>query len=79
MKKVKAIISRSSDGFYSIHCVDEVFSGGGKSPQEAKNDMIKQMNFFKDTAQSEGLDYPQFLDEKFEVEYEFDVQSLLEY
>ena len=79
MKKVKAIISRSSDGFYSIHCVDEMFSGGGNSPQEAKNDMLEQMQFFKETAQNERLEYPGFLDEKFELEYEFDVQSLLEY
>lgn len=79
MKKVKAIISRSSDGFYNIHCVDEMFSGGGNSPQEAKNDMLEQMQFFKETAQNEGLEYPGFLDEKFDFEYEFDVQSLLEY
>ena len=79
MKKKKAIISRSSDGFYNIHCVDEMFSGGGNSPQEAKNDMLEQMQFFKETAQNERLEYPGCLDEKFELEYEFDVQSLLEY
>jgi predicted RNase H-like HicB family nuclease len=79
MKKIKAIISRSSDGFYSIHCVDEMFSGGGDTPQEAKNDMLEQMKFYKETAQNEGLEYPSYLDDKFDIEYEFDVQSLLEY
>ncbi len=79
MKKVKAIISRSNDGFYNIHCIDELFSGGGNTPQEAKNDMQTQMDFFKETAVKEGLEYPSFLDGNYEIEYEFDVQSLLEY
>lgn len=79
MKKVKAIISRSNDGFYNIHCTDQLFSGGGNTPQEAKNDMLTQMDFYKETAVKEGLEYPSFLDGNYEIEYEFDVQSLLEY
>ncbi len=71
MKKIKAIIGRTSDGFYSIHCVDEMFSGGGNTPQEAKNDIMEQMYFLKETAQREGLDYPQFLNGEFEI----DIQS----
>jgi len=79
MKKIKAIIGRASDGFYSIHCVDEMFSGGGNTPTEAKADMIEQMKFFKEIAIEDSFEYPAFLDEDFEIEYQFDVQSLLEY
>ena len=79
MKKIKAIIGRASDGFYSIHCVDEMFSGGGNTPTEAKTDMVEQMKFFKETAIEDDFKYPAFLDEDFEIEYQFDVQSLLEY
>jgi len=79
MKTIIARISRSDDGFYSIHCVNEMFSGGGDTPQQAKNDMLKQMEFFRETAKSEGLEYPSFLDDGYEIEYEFDVRSLLEY
>lgn len=79
MKKVKAIISRASDGFYGAHCVNEMFSGGGNTPREAKEDMIEQMKFYKETAIEEGFEYPGFLDGDFELEYEFDTQSLLEY
>lgn len=79
MKNIKATIARASDGFYSIHCVDEMFSGGGNTPIEAKADMMEQMKFFKETALKDGFEYPEFLDDDFEIEYQFDVQSLLEY
>ncbi len=79
MKTILATISRSSDGFYSIQCVEEIFSGGGNTPQEAKDDLIEQMTFFKETAIEDGLEYPVFLDEDYNIKYEFDAQSLLEY
>lgn len=79
MKKVNAVISRSSDGFYGVHCFDEMFSGGGNSAEEAKADMLEQMKFFKETAIEEGFEYPDFLDEEFEIVYSFDVKSVLEY
>lgn len=79
MTKIKSIIAKAPDGFCSIHCVDEMFSGGGNSPQEAKKDMLDQMQFYRETAITEGFSYPSFLDKDFEIEYEFDAQSLLEY
>ncbi len=30
--------------------MDEKFSGGGKTPSEARADMMEQMKFFKETA-----------------------------
>jgi len=79
MKTIEATVSRANDGFYSIFCNNEMFSGGGITAEEAKNDMLTQMDFFKKTAIEEGFSYPKFLDEEFEIVYKFDVESLLQY
>lgn len=79
MKKIEAIIERSTDGTCTIYCENEMFSGVGKTPEEAKTDMVFQMNFFKETAIDAHFSYPAFLDEEFEVVYKFDTQSLLQY
>jgi hypothetical protein len=79
MKKIIAIIERSTDGTCTIFCENEMFSGIGKSPEEAKADMLFQMNFFKETAIENRFSYPAFLDSEFEVVYKFDTESLLQY
>lgn len=79
MKTIEAIIERASDGTYDVYCPDEIFSGAGETVAEAKEDMIKQMKLFKDTAKEEGLRYPEFLDSGFEISYSFDVKSLMAY
>jgi hypothetical protein len=79
MKTIEATVSRANDGFYSIFCNNEMFSGGGDSAEEAKNDMLLQMDFFKKTAIKEGFSYPKFLDDEFVIVYKFDVESLLQY
>ena len=79
MRTIETTISRAKDGFYNIHCNNEMFSGGGNSTEEAKNDMLVQMEFFKKTAIEEGFSYPKFLDEEFEIVFKFDVESLLQY
>jgi len=60
MKKIEAIIERSTDGTCTIFCENEMFSGVGKSPEEAKADMIFQMNLFKQTAIEKSFSYPAF-------------------
>ncbi|MEA4975066.1 MAG: hypothetical protein VB046_04950 [Paludibacter sp.] len=79
MKKIEAKIERSTDGTYSVYCLQEKFSGMGNTAEEAKKDMIEQMQFFKKTAQEIGFSYPDFLDNEFEVVFKFDPDSLLEY
>jgi len=79
MKKIEAKIERSADGTYSVYCLQEKFSGMGNTAEEAKKDMIEQMQFFKKTAQEIGFSYPDFLDNEFEVVFKFDPDSLLEY
>lgn len=79
MKKIEAVIQRAKDGFYSVHCTTEMFSGGGNTAEEAKNDMLEQMKFFKETSIQDKYSYPAFLDHEFEIVYKFDTDSLLEY
>ncbi len=79
MKKIKAIIERASDGFYSAYCQTEMFSGAGSSAQEAKNDLLQQMHLFKQAAIEDGFDYPKFLDKEYEVVCKYDVASILNY
>ena len=79
MKQIEAIIERANDGTYSVYCKEEMFSGMGNTSEEAQNNMLEQMQFYKQAAIKDGFEYPAFLDDKFEVVYKFDTKSLLEY
>lgn len=79
MKEIEAIIERADDGTYNIYCKQEIFSGMGATIEEAKADMNRQIEFYKDTAQSEGFKYPGFLDSDYKVNYSVDTGSLLKY
>ena len=74
-----AIIERAVDGTYSVYCKDDIFSGAGATIELAKQDMMTQMAFYKETAIKEGFKYPSFLDGEFEVSYTVDSASLLKY
>ena len=77
MKQIAAIIERASDGTYSVYCKDDIFSGMGDTLEEAKADMLKQMERYKEIAAEEGFKYPSFLDEDFEVVYTVDARSIM--
>ena len=79
MTTIEAIIERAKDGTFDIFCRDEIFSGAGKSIEEAKKDLTRQMEFYKETAVKEGFKYPTFLDEEFEIVYRIDAPSLMKY
>ena len=79
MKQIEAIIERAEDGTYSIYCKDEIFSGMGDTIEDAKADMARQMAIYKETAQTEGFKYPEFLDGEYSVEYIIDSLSLMNY
>lgn len=79
MKTVQAIIERAGDGTFSVYCKDEIFSGIGDTLDAAKEDMMRQMTFYKETAVREGFKYPVFLDGDFSVEYTVDIVSLMKY
>ncbi len=79
MTTIEAIIERAKDGTYTVYCKNEIFSGAGASIESAKEDMRKQMVFYKETALAEGFKYPSFLDGDFEISYRVDMPSLLKY
>jgi predicted RNase H-like HicB family nuclease len=79
MKQIEAVIERASDGTYSVYCKEEMFAGMGATSEDAKNNMMEQMWFYKQTAIKDGFEYPAFLDDEFEVVYKFETKSLLEY
>ena len=71
MKSIEAIIERASDGTFSVYCKDEMFNGMGDTPELAKQNMLEQMQFFKETSKEDGYEYPSLLDLEFEVVYTF--------
>ena len=79
MTTIEAIIERANDGTYSVYCKDEIFSGAGDTIEAAKQDMLSQMSFYKETAIMEGFKYPAFLDDEYEISYSVDAQSLMKY
>lgn len=79
MTTIEAIIERAKDGTYTVYCKNEIFSGAGASIESAKEDMRKQMAFYRETAIAEGFKYPSFLDGDFEISYRVDMPSLLKY
>ena len=79
MTTIEAIIERAKDGTYTVYCKNEIFSGAGSSIESAKEDMRKQMAFYRETAIAEGFKYPSFLDGDFEISYRVDMPSLLKY
>ena len=76
---IEAIIERAKDGTYSVYCKGEIFSGAGDTIEVAKADMARQMEFYRQTAKEEGFRYPAFLDADYEVNYTFDITSLVSY
>lgn len=79
MKQISAVIERASDGTYSVYCKNEIFSGMGDTIEEAKADMLQQMETYRETAKQEGFKYPEFLDEEFEITYTINALSLMNY
>ena len=79
MKTIEAAIERAKDGSYGVYCIDQPYTGMGITSEAAKANMLEAMNFHKQVCLEEGFDYPEFLNEEFEVVYKFDTKSLLEY
>jgi predicted RNase H-like HicB family nuclease len=79
MTTIEAIIERAKDGTYTIYCKHDIFSGAGTSIEDAKKDLLRQMAFYKETAQEEGFKYPEYLDGEYELSCQIDMPSLLKY
>jgi predicted RNase H-like HicB family nuclease len=79
MVTIEAIIERAKDGTYNVYCTEEIFSGAGETIDTAKEDLLRQMAFYKETAIAEGFKYPSFLDGEYSVSYKVDMASLLRF
>ena len=79
MKTIEAVIERSLDGMYSVYCRGEIFSGAGETIEQAKKDMLAQMDFYRETAKEEGFKYPAWLDDEYVIIYDIDAISLMNY
>ena len=79
MKTIEAKIERATDGTFSVYCLEEMFSGVGDTIEEAKEDMQTQIDFYVEYCKEEGKAYPDWLDEKYRIEYQLDVPSILQY
>lgn len=76
---IDAIIERAADGTFNVYCSNEIFSGAGETIDDAKADMMKQIDFYKKTAVEEGFKYPAFLDGEYSFSYTVDMVSLMKY
>lgn len=76
---IEAVIERAADGTFDVYCRNEIFSGAGKTIEEAKSDMMRQIAFYRQTALSEGFKYPAFLDTDYHFRYSVDMTSLMKY
>jgi len=77
MEKIIIIIGASSDyfGAYSENC-DEIY-GAGNTVEEAKENALEGLRLFISTRKKEEL--PEILQGEYEIVYQFDTQSLLQY
>ena len=58
MVKIDAEIGVASDGTWGVYCKEQPFTGAGDTPQEDKDDMMEQMQFYKKTMKGLGMKYP---------------------
>lgn len=79
MKQITAIIEKNADGGYSVYCTDEMFSGMGDTAEAAKENMKAAILHYVETCREDNYQYPAWLDEEYEIVYQFDAQSLLQY
>lgn len=79
MEKVPVIIEWASDGGIGAMMKEESFSGLGDTVEAAIEDMKEGVRFFIETAKEMGFPYKEYLDGDYEIEIEYDVQSMLQY
>ncbi len=76
--KVKVIIERGTDGFYSAYMDEDRFdfglNGQGDTVQEAKKDFLVAYQEMKEMKEEEGAEMPLL-----EYDFEYDVDSFLNY
>jgi len=80
MKKVTITTAKTERG-YSGNCelLPNWIVACSGSFSEFKKEVIESIQFYIDCAKEDGIAYPSVFDEDYELEYKFDVQSLLQF
>lgn len=74
MKTIRIIIEKNDDGFWGFSENESSIVGGGKTVQECKQDILDCIETLKELNSC-----PQSLKSKYELEFQFDTVSLLNY
>ena len=76
MKAIKIIIEKNEDGFWAYAENEKGITGGGKTVQECKQDILDCIETMKTF---DTLNRPTFLKKAYSFVYKFDTVSLLSY
>ncbi len=82
MKKVTAVIEKSSEGLYSVYAnglKQVALNGQGDSVEEAIEDMSSALDEIIDLYMEERMQLPDELLEDIEFEYKYDIPSLFNF
>lgn len=79
MKTLLTAVARDNDGFYTIYTENEIFSGLGETLDAARANMEEQIALYVNLMREEGKQYPAYLDGGYEIKFQFDVASLLDF
>ena len=80
MKTVDITISVAQDGFYCASC-DEcpALFGGGDTPDAAVEELKETLRLVKEDGRTAALYYPDWLDDAFELQPHWDVETMLRF
>ena len=74
MKHIRIIIEKSTDDYFWAYAENENITGGGKTPQACKQDILDAIETMKSFDENNR---PAWLDGDYEITYKYDVQSML--
>ena len=73
-------MSIGPDGFYTAYCSDyPALIGGGDSPSDAIEELRETLRLVKDEGRETAIFYPDWLDEEYEFQVQWNVKDLMAY
>ena len=80
MNTVDITIRVANDGYYSASCNDcPALFGVGKTPDAAIEELKETLRLVKEDGRETALFYPDWLDDEFEFQVHWDVETMLRY
>ena len=77
---VNISMSIGPDGFYTAYCSDyPALIGGGDSPSDAIEELRETLRLVKDEGRETAIFYPDWLDEEYEFQVQWNVKDLMAY